>query len=298
METLRQRTRHGLVRATAHLTATEGPLRLALDELGRRGIGARVIKGALAASVAWLVAGLVTPATLPFLASLTALFTVQLTIAASLKLGRERLLGVLIGIAVAFAASELLGIHSWSVGLVALGALLVALRLRLEGSAVEQVAATAILVMFVQSTTDARLVYALSYLLDTGIGTAVGLALNALVAPPNYLPAARGAVRSLGERLGYVLEDLAAALSTGIDVEEAADLRRAAERVVGETDDVESALERAAESLRYNVTGSRQGAALEACRETSASVARAAGEIGRLASAVEGAVSHPAAAGR
>lgn len=266
---VRRRTRRGLVTATAHLTATEGSLRVALDELTERGVGARVIKGALAATLAWAVAGQITPESLPFVASLTALFTVQLTIKQSVEGGRNRLLGVLVGISVAFGVSELVGLHSWSMGVVVLVALLVGLRLKLASGGVEQVAATAIVVMFVQSTSDERLLYAASHLADTAIGTGTGLLLNALVAPPDYVPAARAAVQALGRRLVVVLEDLAAALAEGTTAAEAADLLAAAQVVERELGDVDEAIERAEESLEYNLAGGRQRSAFARCRELS-----------------------------
>ena len=266
---LRRRTRWGLLTATAHLTATEGPLRVALDELARRGVGARIVKGALAATLAWAVAGLVTPGSPPFVASLTALFTVQVTIKESVEGGRNRLLGVLVGISVAFGVSELVGLHSWSMGVVVLVALLVGLRLRLESGGVEQVAATAIVVMFVQSTTDQRALFAVSHLADTAIGTVTGLLLNALVAPPDYVPAARAAIQSLGRRLVIVQEDLAAALAEGPTAAEAADLLAAAQMVERELDAVDEALERAEEGLAYNLAGGRQRGPFARCRELS-----------------------------
>ena len=266
---LRRRTRRGLLTATAHLTATEGPLRVALDELARRGVGARIVKGALAATLAWAVAGMITPGSPPFVASLTALFTVQVTIKESVEGGRNRLLGVLVGISVAFGISELVGLHSWSMGVVVLVSLLVGLRLRLESGGVEQVAATAIVVMFVQSTTDQRTIFAVSHLADTAIGTVIGLLLNALVAPPDYVPAARAAVQSLGRRLVIVQEDLAAALADGATVTEAADLLAAAQMVERELDAVDEALERAEEGLAYNLSGGRQRGPFARCRELS-----------------------------
>jgi len=297
MDRLRERSRRGITTATGHLTATEGPLRVALDELARRGVGTRVIKGALAATLAWAVAGQITPGSLPFVASLTALFTVQVTIKESVEGGRNRLLGVLVGISVAFAVSELVGLHSWSMGVVVLVALVVGLRLKLESGGVEQVAATAIVVMFVQSTTDQRALFAVSHLADTAIGTGIGLLLNALVAPPDYVPAARAAVQSLGRRLVVVLEDLAGALAEGTTSAGAADLLAAAQVVERELDDVDEALDRAEESLAYNLAGGRQRGAFARCRELSeelrGSVYRTlslTGSLGQATSSLEGGV--------
>ena len=285
---LRRRTRRGVLTATAHLTATEGPLRVALDQLARRGVGARILKGALAAALAWAVAGLITPGSLPFVASLTALFTVQATIKESVEGGRSRLLGVVVGITVAMAVSELVGLHAWSMGVVVLVALLAGLRLRLESGGVEQVAATAILVMFVQATSDQRLVYAASHLADTAVGTGFGLLLNALLAPPNYVPAAEKVVRSLGRRLVFVLEDVAGALAEGTTGGRPTDLLAAAQVIDRELDDVDEALARAEDGLTYNVVGERQLPALARCRQVAEELRGVARRTLALADALDG----------
>ena len=109
----RQAQRH-FQSLTAQLTATEGPLRLALNELNRFGIGERIVKSALAATIAWLVADQIPRENAPFVAALTAVYTMDLTILKSLRAAGQRLAGIALGIGMAFLAAEFLGVHSWS----------------------------------------------------------------------------------------------------------------------------------------------------------------------------------------
>ena len=55
MRTINKAAQSRLVAISGTLTGTDGPLRAALDELSRVGIGERVLKSALAASLAFPV---------------------------------------------------------------------------------------------------------------------------------------------------------------------------------------------------------------------------------------------------
>ena len=249
--------RDRMASATAVATGAEGPLRLALDRLRRYGLGERVIKSALAAGIAWGLASLLPDNPRPVLAPLTAAFSISLTIAGSLTEAGQRMLGVLLGVAVALLAAELFGLHAWSIGLVALLALAIGWRLGLESAGAGQLMASALLVMVV-GTGDNPGTGATLHLVNSAIGTAVGLSINWLVAPPSYLPGARLAVRSLGERLIAVQEELAAAFAEGITPERAADCLAQARAVDAGMGEVQTALDQAEESLRFNLLGERQ----------------------------------------
>jgi uncharacterized membrane protein YgaE (UPF0421/DUF939 family) len=244
--------------ATAHLTATEGPLRHALTELARLGIGERIVKSAIAATLAWLVADQLPRENAPFVAALTAVYTIDLTILKSLRSAGQRLAGIAIGIALAFAAAEVLGIHSWSVGLVILLSLVVGLRLNLKPEGMTQVAGTAIVVMVVRATTEERSVYSLTFLADTAIGTAVGLGINGLIAPPSFLPAADRALGLLTDRLTELVDELAGMVGDGLTAAEASSLSSLARAVQADLAEVDESLTNAEESVRFNPVARRQ----------------------------------------
>ena len=260
-------TRKRVLTATAHLTASEGPLRLALNELNRWGIGERIVKSAVAATLAWLVADQLPRENAPFVAALTAVYTMDLTILKSLRSAWQRLAGIGIGIAMAFAAAELLGIHSWSVGLVILLSLVVGLRLNLQAEGMTQVAGTAIVVMVVRSTTEERSLYALTFLADTAIGTAVGLGINGLLSPPSFLPAARRALDLLTDRLTDLIDQLAAMVVDGLSAEESTVLSTLVGSIEADLHEVEESLTNAEESVRFNLTASRQRGAVARYKE-------------------------------
>ena len=293
MDNLSRQTRKSVRAATAHLTATEGPMRHALTELARFGIGERIVKSAIAATVAWLVADQIPRDNAPFVAALTAVYTIDLTILKSLRSAGQRLAGLAIGIAIAFAAAEVLGVHSWSVGLVILLSLVVGLRLNLKPDGMTQVAGTAIVVMVVRATTDERTIYSLSVLADTAIGTAVGLGINGLIAPPSFLPAATRALDLLTDRLTGLVDQLASMVSDGLSVTEAEVLSRLVGAVRSDLAEVDESLTNAEESVRFNPLARRQRESVSRYHALDAWLEPVVTELQRLIDALGAASSTP-----
>ncbi len=261
--------------ASALATGTEGPLRIALDRLRRYGLGERVIKSALAAGLAWWLATLVRDDPLPVLAPITAIFTIQLTLARSVLGSAQRVLGVSAGIAIAMLANRVIGLHWWAISLAVLISLIAGLRLfRLEPAGVEQMTVTAMLVMIVGASGDV-LGVAGYHALDTLIGTAVGLAANSMIAPPSHVPAARLAVHAVGRGLIEVIDSLAAALASGLQQEQALIILERARAVAGDLDEVQAALDRAEESMRFNLPGRGQKPVLARYRRANSAMEHA-----------------------
>lgn len=268
--------RNRMATASALATGAEGPGRVALDRLRRYGLGERVIKSALAAGLAWLIAEFIHEDPAPVLAPITAIFTIQLTLAQSLTGSAQRLLGVAAGVSMAIALSSVIGVDWWVISLIVLLSLFTGLRLfRLEPSGVEQMTVSALLVLVIGSTGDISGVAAF-HVLDTVIGTGVGLAANSLIAPPSHVPNARNAVQHLGRRLIEVLDELGGGLAAGMDAELATRVLDDARAVSADLDDVQLLLDRAGESLRYNLPGIRQRSAYKRLQRANRALEHAA----------------------
>jgi|GEM_PF-1705743 len=265
--------------ASALASGTEGPVRVALDRLRQFGLGERVIKSSLAAGLAWFIASLIHDDPLPVLAPITAIFTIQLTLAKSVIGSVQRILGVGAGIAIGIGATRIIGLHWWVISLVVLVSLVAGLRIfKLEPSGVEQMTVSGLLVMIVGS--NANVIGVAGYhALDTLIGTAVGLAANTLIAPPSHVPAARVAVRSVGARLIATIDELASSLASGIDSIEAQRILGVARSVAADLDEVQLALDRAEESLKFNLPGRRQQEQLHRYRRANRAVEHASVQV-------------------
>jgi len=246
-----------LILIVEYLTGVKGPLRSALDWFRAHGLGERVIKSALAAVIAWLLAGLLPDNPAPILAPLTAIFSINLTIAGSMRDAVQRVLGVVFGILLAVLISEYIGANSWAIFLVILISFYVGRRLGLDPSGIQQIAVSALLIVLgaaSKAIDDA----AVLHLANTLIGTGVGLLLNASVAPPNHLPDARRRLLEVGEAIQDDLRMLAEAARTGISNDEAVTTLHLARETNAELLELDTALNQARESLQFNLLGRRQ----------------------------------------
>lgn len=254
--------RSTLILAIAYLTGAAGPLRSLLDWFRAHGLGERVIKSAVAAVVAWLLAGLLPDNPTPILAPLTAIFSINLTIAGSMRDAGQRVLGVVFGIFLAVLVSEYIGPNAWAIFLVILISFYVGRRLGLEPDGIQQIAVSALLIVLgaaSKQVDDA----ALLHLANTLIGTGVGLLLNASVAPPNYLPDARRRLLEMGEEIRDDLQVLAEAVRTGISNDEAVNTLHLARETNVKLLELDATLNQARDSLQYNLLGRRQRDVLE-----------------------------------
>lgn len=274
-----------LVMAIEYATGAAGPLRSALDWLRARGLGERVIKSAIAAMVAWLVAGMLPDNPTPILAPLTAIFSINLTIAGSMRDATQRVLGVIFGIVLAVVVSDVIGATAWSIFLVILISFYVGRRLGLDPGGVQQIAVSALLIVLGAASNrvdDA----ALLHLANTLIGTAVGLVLNASVSPPNYLPDARRRLLEVGEAIEDDLRSLADAVRTGISNDEAVATLWLARETNVRLLELDAALSQAQESLQFNLLGRRQRDVLRLYQQADLGLEHASMQVRLLARAL------------
>lgn len=259
----------------AYATGNEGPARALLNRLRQVGLGERVIKSALAVALSWELAQFIPGNPNPVLAAMTGMFSINLTIAGSVRDAIQRMLGVMWGVGVALLIHYLFGLHGWTLALVVAISFAGGRRIGLESSGLSQMAASALLVILGAVGSRADNV-AWLHVVNTLVGTAVGLTLNAVIAPPNYLPSARFALQKLGESLSNLQEDIAATLATGITQESAFQLLEQARAIAATVEKVDDAIGSGEASLKYHVLNSRQVITLEVYRRASRALEHAA----------------------
>lgn len=255
------RRRDRLAHIAGYITGVHGPVRALLDLLRARGLGERVLKSAIAVGLSWELARLIPGNPNPVLAAMTGMFSINLTIAGSLRDAIQRVIGAAWGVAVALLIHALFGLNGFTLVLVVLVAFVGGRRLRLDAGGLSQMAATAVLVVLGAAGTQANNV-GLLHFVNTIVGTVIGISLNAMIAPPNYLPKARQSLLDFSDRLENILVDLANAIGGGIDLQSATaclERARSAEQQIGE---VAGTIARAEESLRYHMLGREQRSTL------------------------------------
>ncbi|ANJ28146.1 FUSC family protein [Agromyces aureus] len=171
----------------------------------------QVLKTSVATIAAWLIAGALIPAQLPVFAAIAALLVVQPSVNQSLGKGIERSIGVLLGVIVASALAFAFGAYSWVVLVAVLIAMLIAWALKMAPATGNQVAISAMLTLALGAATPN---YALDRVLETVIGAAIGIIVNAAIVPPVAIAPARREAALLGSELAASADRLAAALET------------------------------------------------------------------------------------
>jgi uncharacterized membrane protein YccC len=172
----------------------------------------QLLKTALAATVAWILAVHVFDLAQPFLAPWAALLTVHATVFGTLKRGVQQVGATVLGVLLAFAAGSLFGLSAVSLGSAVLVGL-IAGSLRGLRSETTTAAATALVVLTTGYSDDGGML--VSRLLDTAIGIGVGLLINLVVWPPLRDRGAAHRIDAIDDRVGELLGVMAARLRRG-----------------------------------------------------------------------------------
>ncbi len=209
----------------------------------------QLLKTVLAGVLAWFVATEVFDLPQSFLAPWAALLVVHATVYRTLSGGARQVAGAVLGVLLAWAVGNLLGLDALAVAVVLTVGLVVGTH-RLFGDEVGVVATTALIVLTTGFSDEHNML--LSRLLDTGIGIVVGLVVNLAVWPPLRRRTAIGALDALDDDLGDLLCDIGRGLESPYDEE---DLALWDERTRQLDDNIEHAwglVRQARESARLN----------------------------------------------
>lgn len=220
----------------------------------------QVAKTGVAAILAWFACEALLPGHPPIFGTIAALLAVQESVRQSLTKGIERFAGVLIGVSVAVGAGVIFGAPSWLFIAAILVALVVGWSFRMTGPSTNQVAITALLVIALGGQdTD----YALERIIETAIGAAIGIAVNAFIVAPVRTTPTNIAVTTLVDHTADALDRIAEALRTPKSRAEMEELYDRARELQSEREDVHAQVRRARESLQLNPRGRRHRQLLE-----------------------------------
>ena len=209
----------------------------------------QLAKTVLAGVIAWVIVSEVLDLPQSFLAPWAALLVVHSTVYRTFAQGARQVGAAVVGVVLAWAVGNSLGVDTLSVAVLLLVGLVLGSATWFRGEATT-VAATGLIVLTTGFAGDDDVL--LSRLADTGIGIAVGLAVNFAVWPPLRRRTAIAAMDALDDRVGELLQDIAAGLGAGAGTE---DLDGWVERTRELDDDVDHAwalVRQATESARLN----------------------------------------------
>ncbi|MCO5985276.1 aromatic acid exporter family protein [Actinoallomurus spadix] len=206
------------------------------------------LKAAGAALLAWVIAAIWLDAPLAYLAPWVALLMVNATVYRSIVKGVRQLAAVVVGLLAATGAHLLVGDRTLTLASVLIVMTPLAYWRRFGDEGI-YAATTAILVLTSGAPSAHQLV---SRLLETGLGTLVGVGVNALIVPPVHLRGARRTIESVADELAGLLEGAATALRDTWRADTATEWLRKAERTCAHAEDAWTAIERGRESLWLN----------------------------------------------
>lgn len=220
----------------------------------------QVLKTSAATIVSWLVCVVALGQPLPIFAAIAALLVVQPSVSQSLTRGIERSLGVIFGVVLAYAVGLLFGTSSFIVLAVIVVALLLAWAFRLSPGSSNQIPISAMLVLSVGGLTPG---YAANRVIETVIGAAIGLVVNAAIVPPVLLRPAHVAVQRLLRDCAASLDLIAENLTSPRNEAALEELLRRARKLRDAQTSAQEAVATGKESLALNPRCGRHRRVLE-----------------------------------
>nr|WP_279550736.1 FUSC family protein [Leucobacter weissii] len=221
----------------------------------------QVLKAAGAAILTWFVCLLIFPGQLPIFGAIAALLCVQESVNQSLTRGIERVVGVLLGVSVALGAGAVFGAQSWLFVAAIVVAMSIGWSLRMTNTSTNQIAISALLMIALGGL---EFDYGVERLVETAIGAAIGVLINAVVVAPVHTTRMHETIGRLTSRTSDVLRRIADGLEETRDAAWLERMLADARSLQQERAEVQQLLRNARESLRMNPRGPRYRAMLEA----------------------------------
>ena len=215
--------------------------------LDRVGLTLQIIKTAFAAAASWLVATNLLHAEYPFFAAVAAIITVQVTVADSVDKATQRIIGIIGGVLLSMLLGHWFRVGALSIFFIIVIGMGIAKALRMNPQIISQVAISSLLVLAFGQTSEG---YAYERIIETILGSAMAVLINALIIPRNAVPEV--------ERSMITFSDLAAAtlISLTALLEEPGTSRKTGrsevDALIKEAQECRKALDLAAQSLKYN----------------------------------------------
>lgn len=220
-----------------------------------------MLKTIAAAVAAWYLTLLIVPDEKPIFAVMAAIIVVQPSVNQSLGRALERSIGTVLGVVVALGASMAFGAPAWLVILAISIAIFVGWLFKFTPATSNQIAISAMLVIAIGAATPE---YAVHRIIETLVGVIVGLIINAIIVPPVILTPATDATAKLTDHIASVLEDMGAVLTRSTSSEVIEQIYVRARELRGELNTARATVDRARESLRFNIRQGRKFHELEA----------------------------------
>nr|WP_255709840.1 aromatic acid exporter family protein [Pontibacter harenae] len=207
----------------------------------------QIVKTAMAGALSWFLATSLLHAEYPFFAAIAAIITVQVTVADSVDKASQRIIGIVGGVMLSLLFGQWFELGALSIFLVILVGMATAKALRMNPQIISQVAISSLLVLAVGQNEPG---YAYERVIETILGSAIAVLINALIVPQNAIPGVEKSIISYSNLSATTLKGLGAMLDyDGIRRKTG---RTEVDALIKEANNCKKALELAEQSLKYN----------------------------------------------
>jgi len=172
--------------------------------LEKAGLTLQTFKTALAAALAWIAATQLFAFEHPYFAPLSAILTVQVTVVDSWEKAAQRIIALIGGIIVSMLIGQWFSIGVLSIFLAILLGMALAKIFRLKDQIVSQVAVSSFLLLAFGDTQG----YLLDRAVETVLGSAIAIAVNASIVPQKIIPAIHTHILALSNASSRALTNL------------------------------------------------------------------------------------------
>ncbi|NOV02306.1 FUSC family protein [Paenibacillus planticolens] len=191
----------------------------------------------------------------PYLAPLTVILCIQLTVDKSIQFAWQRIVGTIAGVLITASIAPYVGLNGWSIGLLLLIGTLLLTWLKVEHATMVQFSLSILLVMYFQSKMPS---YPLDRIRDTVIGAIVALLIHVMIFPPDSVNKAKKKMIHFADHLANHFTNTALWVTEGCSTAKTQDLQYKLETLFQELHKATNELDKAEQSLRYNPIGANK----------------------------------------
>jgi uncharacterized membrane protein YgaE (UPF0421/DUF939 family) len=242
---IRRRDRAAQIGAAARTITQRAPASLTLVRQRAQPAAETIVRLAVTAVFAYLLALLIPGASRPVLAPLTALLVIQVSIYQTLRSAVRRVASVVAGVLLALGLSAWVGFTWWSLGLTIVIGLAIGYALHL-GNHVLEVPVSAMLILSVDTRSAAT-----GRIVETFVGTAAGLVAGFVLTSPRMQPAEE-AIAELCGTMADLLDRMVIGLGEPVQAATVSGWLARARSLASEIRRVDDALRQAEESTKLN----------------------------------------------
>ncbi|RHW38957.1 FUSC family protein [Neobacillus notoginsengisoli] len=222
-----------------------------------------VWKMAIASAISWELAKFA-GSDHPYLAPLSVILCLQTTIDRSIRFSIHRIAGTIVGVLLIAWVVTHLPFNGWSLGLLLLAGTLAAKWLKMDETALHQVAITVLLLFaFERKSGD----YGFDRIVDTLIGAAVAVAIHTLLLPPNFTKEASRSCQQAARQLSGLLQEMAGWVQLEWGKSEKYELEERLKNSLNSLHTAKETLQVATNSLKFNPLSKKQKSMLNTTRQ-------------------------------